>query len=204
MSETQPEKKPNILTDRVRVVVDGIVTPIGNTLHRLGVHPDTVTVCGLLVVAAAAVLIALGRMQVAALVLLLGLPLDAIDGAVARAMQRTDKFGAVLDSTLDRYADGFIFGALSYYFAGQGRLTMLLLAQAALLGSLMVSYIRARAGGIRVDTRVGLFTRMERLAVIIVMLLLPFLLDWGDTAAGNWHPFHGHAALMVHPSYIEK
>src|SRR5690606_2771599 len=117
-----------------------------------------------------------GQMRIGAIVLLIGLPLDALDGAVARAMKRTGKFGAMFDSTLDRYADGFIFAALSYYFAVQGQYNLLLMTQAALLGSLLVSYTRARAEGIGVDTKIGLFSRVERVVVIILMLLIPSLL----------------------------
>lgn len=170
---------PKTFTDRMRRIASGILEPLGLRLHRLGIHPDWITAFGLLIVAVAAVFIAQGQLQLGGLILLLGLPLDAVDGAVARAMQRSDKFGAVLDSTLDRYADGFIFAALSYYFAVQGRFDILLLAQAALLGSLLVSYVRARAEGIGVECKEGFFSRLERVLVLLVILLFPVLLDWG-------------------------
>lgn len=175
----QTEKKPKIFTDRLRGWTSGIINPIGRGLHRIGVHPDMVTVFGLIIVGVAAVFIGSGQIQWGGAILLIGLPLDALDGAVARAMQRKGQFGAMLDSTLDRYADGFIFAGLSYYFAVLGRFDMLLLAQAALLGSILVSYTRARAEGIGVDTKIGLFTRVERVTVIIIMLLAPILLEWG-------------------------
>jgi len=92
------------------------------------------------------VFIAQGQFQLGAVILILGLPLDALDGAVARAMGRQDKFGGILDSTLDRYADALIFGGLSYYFAVHDQFDYLVLALAALTGSLLVSYVRARAG----------------------------------------------------------
>lgn len=164
---------PVTLTDRVRNMTGGLMASLGMSLHRLGVHPDAVTAFGLLVVAVACVFIADGQFQVGALVLLAGLPLDAVDGAVARAMQRKGKFGAMLDSTLDRYADGFIFAALSYYFAVQDEFSLMLLALAAMIGSFMVSYTRARGEGVDVVVKIGLFSRMERVAVILVMLLLP-------------------------------
>ncbi|MDQ7025826.1 MAG: CDP-alcohol phosphatidyltransferase family protein [Anaerolineae bacterium] len=175
----QTEKKPKVFTDRLRGWTGGIIKPIGSGLYRMGVHPDMVTAFGLLIVAVAAVFIGKGQLQLGGVLLLIGLPLDALDGAVARAMQRKGRFGIMLDSTLDRYADGFIFAALSYYFAVLGRFDMLLLAQAALLGSILVSYARARAEGIGVNTKIGLFTRVERVTVIIIMLLAPRLLDWG-------------------------
>jgi len=151
----------------------GVVSRMGNALYRAGIHPDWITAAGLVVVMVAAVFIGDGQVQVGGVILLLGLPLDALDGAVARAMARTDPFGAVLDSTLDRYADGFIFAALSYHFAGQNDM---LLPLAALLGSFAVSYVRARAEGAGVDVKIGVFTRLERVVVILVMLLVPPLL----------------------------
>jgi phosphatidylglycerophosphate synthase len=173
------EVKPQTPSNRMRALANGLTTRLGTALHNIGVHPDAVTVFGLILVALGAFLVAQGQMQSAALILILALSFDALDGAVARAMQRTGKFGAMLDSTLDRYADGFIFAALSYHFAVLDRFDMMLLAQAALIGSILVSYTRARAGGLKVDCEVGLFTRMERIVVILVMLLIPFLLDWG-------------------------
>ena len=163
------------LSDRVRAVTSGFMSRLGTTLHQLGVHPDAITIFGLLVVGVAAVLIGSGELQWGGVVLLVGLPLDAVDGAVARAMQRKTTFGQMLDSSLDRYADGLIFGALSYHFAVQDAHGLMLLALAALIGSFMVSYTRARAEGIDVVVKIGLFSRLERVAVILPMLLLPDL-----------------------------
>jgi CDP-diacylglycerol--glycerol-3-phosphate 3-phosphatidyltransferase len=150
-----------------------MMSRLGHTLHGLGVHPDMVTIFGLLVVVVASFFVATGQFLIGGLILLAGLPLDAVDGPVARAMQRKGDFGKMLDSSLDRYADGFIFAALSYHFAVEDEFGLMLLALAALMGSFMVSYARARAEGINVEVKIGLFTRMERVAVILVLLLLP-------------------------------
>lgn len=173
------EQKAQTLSDTMREWTDKFTSAIGRTLHQIGVHPDAVTLVGWLMVLVGSVFIAQGQTVIGALWFLFALPLDALDGAVARAMQRKGRFGAMLDSTLDRYADGFIFAALSYYFAVNNQFNMLLLAQAALIGSLLVSYTRARAEGLGVDCKVGVFTRMERLAVIMVMLFVPVLLEAG-------------------------
>lgn len=146
-----------------------------------------VTVVGLILVAVACVFMAQGQFVIGSIILLVSLPLDAVDGAVARAMQRKGVFGMVLDSTLDRYADGLIFASLSYYFAVQDRYDMMGLSLLALVGSFLVSYIRARADDSKVGvaTKVGLFTRLERVIVILMMLLgtgilnLPIALDIG-------------------------
>ncbi len=164
---------PITRTERVRARVARLMSQAGHLGAQMGLHPDTITIAGLLLVAVASVLLALGQFTAAGVVLLIGLPLDALDGAVARAMQRSDRFGALLDSTLDRYADAFIFAALGYYSAVQGRMEMLLLAFAALIGSYTVSYVRARAEGMGISVTIGLFSRLERLMVILVMVFLP-------------------------------
>lgn len=166
-------------TERVRLLAHRVLDPVATLLYRLGVHPDMITVLGLLMVLIACVFVANGQFLWGAFLLLAGLPLDALDGAIARKMPHRGKFGAVLDSSLDRYADGFIFAALSYHFAVQNRMEMMLVAQAALLGSFGVSYLRARAEGVGVDVKIGLFTRLERTIVILGMLFIVPLLDVG-------------------------
>jgi CDP-diacylglycerol--glycerol-3-phosphate 3-phosphatidyltransferase len=138
-----------------------------------------ITVAGLVVVGIAAVVIGRGEFQWGGIILILGLPLDALDGAVARAMGRQDKFGGILDSTLDRYADAFIFGGLSYYFAVHDQFDYMLLALAALTGSLVVSYVRARAGEAGLSVKVGLLDRFVRVIIIVAVLLVPPLLTLG-------------------------
>lgn len=179
MSSPSTEKEPQTLSDLARKRTEGILSTIGLALHQAGFHPDVITLIGWVMVIIGSVFIGRGQMLIGAVWLVLALPMDALDGAVARAMQRTNQFGAMLDSTLDRYADGFIFAALSYYFAVNGRFEMLLLAQFALVGSLLVSYTRARAEGLGVDCKVGWFTRLERLTVILLMLFFPILLNVG-------------------------
>ena len=171
--------QPVTLQDRVRTSTKTWMDNIGMALYRAHIHPDFITLLGLVFVLAASVFIARGQLQLGGLILLLGLPLDALDGAVARAMGRTGKFGGVLDSTLDRYADSFIFAALGYYYAAQVRLDYLLLALAALIGSFAVSYVRARAGEAGLSVKIGLFDRMVRIIIILTMLLISSLVELG-------------------------
>lgn len=171
----------NKLTERVRHWTAPILERLATFCVRLGIHPDGITISGLLITALACIPLANGQFHLAAMILLIGLPLDALDGAVARASGRTDPFGSVLDSALDRYADGFILIAFSYYFAVQDRPLWMLVAMLALLGSISVSYVRARAAGtdVNVTASVGSFTRMERLIVVLAILLIPALLEVG-------------------------
>jgi CDP-diacylglycerol--glycerol-3-phosphate 3-phosphatidyltransferase len=196
---------PVTLTDRVRRISHDTLGWIGAVLHRSGVHPDLVTVMGLVMVGAAAWVIANGDLQLGGVLLMVALPFDAVDGAVARAMKRKSAFGAMLDSSLDRYADGFIFVALSYHFARQDQFHLMLLALAALLGSFLVSYVRARGEGLGVTMRVGWFTRLERVIVILVMMLIPGLLEvglWvlavGTNLTGVQRLWFGYRALSEH------
>ena len=167
------------LTDRLRNLTRAPLDRCALVVARLGIQPDWITVFGLALVALAAVFIARGEFLAGGIVLMLSLPLDALDGAVARALQRSGAFGMVLDSTLDRYADGFIFAAFGYYFAESGRLDMLVAALAALTGSYLVSYIRARADDAKVgvSTTVGWFSRVERVVVLLLMTLAAGLLE---------------------------
>lgn len=164
---------PITLSDKMRGIFSGVTARAGSAVHKLGIHPDTITIVGLIVVAVAAVFIAQGQMLIAGVLLVISLPLDALDGAVARAMERKDRFGAVLDSSLDRYADGFIFGGLAYYFASIDQDGYLLLSLAALMGSFVVSYVRARAGEADLSVKIGLFSRFERVIALLVMFFVP-------------------------------
>ena len=179
MTPTPQAPSPVTLSDRMRKQFSGLTSSVGNAVYRMDIHPDTITIVGLIVVAIGALFIAQGQSQIGGVLMVISLPLDALDGAVARAMGRKDRFGAVLDSTLDRYADGLIFGALAYYFAGRGEQLNLVLALASLMGSFVVSYVRARAGEADLSVKIGLFSRFERVVTLLLMLLIPPLLTLG-------------------------
>lgn len=164
---------PSTLTERLRRLTRAPLNRCAVFVARRGIHPDWITVLGLALVAVAASFLARGEFLAGALFLGVSLPLDALDGAVARATGGGSIFGMVLDSTLDRYADALILAAFSYYFAEQGRTDLLFLALASLIGSFLVSYVRARADDAKVGVQatVGLFTRMERLAALLIMTI---------------------------------
>ncbi len=162
---------PTTLTGWLRYQTRGLTGWAGQAGKQLGIHPDTVTILGLVVVLIGAWLIAQGQFVVAGIVLLLGMPLDTLDGAIARAMNRQSRFGAFLDSTLDRYADGFLFFGFAYYFAAHGQLTEMTVAGVALIGAFAVSYTRARAEGLNIGSiKEGWFDRVVRVAIVLIML----------------------------------
>lgn len=174
VSQSQLPTTPNFST-RLRLTTTAFVSRLGAVLHQLGVHPDVLTLLGLLVTAGAALLAARGEFLAAGIVLVFGLPLDALDGAVARAMGRNNPFGGVLDSVADRYADLLMLLALAYYLAVQDAFTELGLAFAAVIGSVLVSYVRARAGSAGLPCAGGWFSRLERSAVLLVTLFTGWL-----------------------------
>jgi CDP-diacylglycerol--glycerol-3-phosphate 3-phosphatidyltransferase len=160
-------------TDRLRHSTQGIVDPIASTLARLGVSPDALTVVGMLAHLLYAGLIVAGRLPLAGLLIALTVPLDSLDGAVARKIGRpAGNFGAFLDSTADRLAEIILFGGFILYFMRQGNQWIVIAAYLALAGSLMVSYTRARAEAIGVACKVGILSRVERYIVIVLGLLL--------------------------------
>lgn len=148
-----------------------VIQPIALFLARLGLTPNTITVLGLLMTAAVAVVLATGRTQLAGVLLIGTLAFDAVDGTLARLMGTTSRFGAFLDSTLDRWAEVVIYAALVWVFLKNGQDNGVLLAVAALATSLMVSYTRARAEGAGFQCKEGLLTRFERIVILIAGLI---------------------------------
>lgn len=147
-----------------------LITPLAGWLARHGVTADAVTVVGTLgAVTGALVFFPRGIFFVGTLVIWFFAMLDMVDGAVARARGGSSRFGAVLDSTLDRVADAAVFGALAWWFAGRGGSDALLLASllCLVLGS-VVSYVKARAEGAGLRCDVGLVERPQRLTTALV------------------------------------
>ncbi len=97
---------------------------------------------------------------------------DLLDGALARHTDRSTRFGAILDSTLDRFSESLLLISILFIYARDGAVYEVVIVGAVLVASLMVSYIRARAEALGVDCQVGLFTRAERVVVLALGLLL--------------------------------
>jgi len=159
------------LSGRVRHQLRGVTSAAGQLGIRLGINPDAVTVAGLVLVAVASVFVAQGQFLLGAIILILGMPLDAWDGAIARARNNPTRFGGFLDSTLDRFADGFLLLGVMVYFSGRGQQTEMIITGLALIGAFAVSYTRARAESLDIPCKDGLFSRMERTVIQIGMLL---------------------------------
>ena len=156
-----------------------MLAPFVNAFVKLGISPDAVTLVGTLGVSAGAlVFFPRGELLVGVLVITCFIFSDLIDGAMARATGRTSKFGAFFDSTLDRIADGAIFGALVLYFAGPGDSYLYLcLALYCLVMGAVTSYARARAESLGMQAQVGLAERADR---IVLILLATGFSGWFD------------------------
>ena len=146
-----------------------ITEPFGRGLARLGVSPNTLTTLGLALTVSAALLIAQGRYGWGAAVLLLGGSMDAFDGAVARASDRSTPYGGFYDSVTDRIADGVVLTGLLWSVLDRPRLVLLVLV--GLVAAQVTSYVRARAESIDLECSVGLMERAERGVVVLVGLL---------------------------------
>lgn len=170
MSEI-PEQKKLSFSDRMRVWFRWYYHPIAAFLDRLGIRPNTVTIFGLIGTAGVAVLIALGYTTWAGILLLIMGPVDAMDGALARLRNEVSDWGAFVDSVTDRYSELLIFGGFLVYYLIHFNPTAILLTYLAAAGSVLVSYVKARADASRLNANVGLLTRVERYLVLIPSLV---------------------------------
>jgi len=186
------------MLDRFKAFWQGVVlAPFVNLFLRLGISPDAVTLVGTLGVSAGAlVFFPQGMLWEGVLVVTAFVFSDLIDGQMARLSDRTSRFGAFWDSTLDRIGDGAIFGALVLYFAGPGDdfLYLCVTLYCLVMGS-VTSYARARAESLGMDAKGGLAERADRLVAILVMtffgdlLGLPILYQvtlWALAAASTY------------------
>ena len=163
-------------SDSLRPKVASILQPIGRGLIRLGINADAITIAGTVLMAIVGVLLANGQFLIGGGLVIVSAPLDALDGTVARLAGQASKFGAFLDSTSDRYAEGFILIGLLIYGLTRREDWIVVLSFVAMWGSFAVSYTRARAEGLGYECKIGLLTRLERFILIVVMLLTGWIL----------------------------
>jgi phosphatidylinositol phosphate synthase len=161
-----PAMEMEVLRARAKAALEPGVRPVARALMRAGVSPNQVSGAAVALNVVAAVLVLEGRLLAAGIVYLCAGALDLVDGAVARLSDRVSAGGAFLDSTLDRISEGVVFAAIAWRFATDGRPGAAALTVLALLGSLLVSYTRARAEALGSRCDVGVMTRAERVVLI--------------------------------------
>ena len=158
-----------LLPDWVKNGYLRLIDPVANWLVKRGVHPNTITVVGTLCTVAGGVIYATGHIKTGGWFLGVTALFDVLDGTVARRSNTSSTFGAFLDSTLDRLADGFLLGGLAVFYATSqlhGSVPLMITALLGLIGAFMTSYTRARAEALGIDAKVGLLQRPERIVLL--------------------------------------
>lgn len=180
MSERSKFKR---IRDGLQQAIYKVINPVVGTMVRVGITPNMVTTVGLLGnMAAAALLVYAGMTQgvdgpnygivtLAGVVIILSSLFDMLDGQVARLGGMVSKFGALYDSVLDRYCELFTLGGVAFYLMSCDDMIGALLTFLALVGSMMVSYVRARAEALGANCSVGLMQRPERVVVTSIALI---------------------------------
>ncbi len=149
-----------------------LTQPAVRLLAKTPIPPNAITWFGFWVTVGAAVLIITGHLFAAGFVVLIAGFFDILDGALARSTKRTTQFGAILDSTLDRLSEAVLLLGILVLYGREQSAAGILVVGLALVGSLLVSYIKARAEALGLECQVGLFTRAERVIVLALGLLL--------------------------------
>ncbi len=144
-----------------------VIEPVGRSLVRAGVSADAVTILGTLGVLVGCLgFVVRGQLLAGLVIVTLSVLTDMLDGAVARAGGGSSRFGAFLDSTMDRLSDGVIFGSLAWWLAVTDRYAAAAAALLCLVSGQLVSYARARSEGLGIPCEVGLAERSERLVLL--------------------------------------
>jgi CDP-diacylglycerol--glycerol-3-phosphate 3-phosphatidyltransferase len=189
------------IQQRARQFVAAIMRP----LARLGINPNLVTLLGLVLSTVTAIVIASGHLRIGGVLVLFAGIFDMFDGAMARIRNAATTFGAFLDSTLDRYSESIILGGLLYYALQRPGLQdalwpwpheqqwMIVFVFVAAVGSLMVSYAKARAEGLGLECKTGLLARPERVVILAIGLLTGTTI-WALTLL----------AILTHVTAIER
>ncbi len=167
-------------TDVLRLGFKWFLDPVARFLNRIGLTPISVTLIGVAGNVLAAYFIARGHISIGGLIVLIVWPIDALDGTMARLRGEASDWGAFVDSVSDRYSELIILGAVLYYFAMTNQPIVAVVTFVAAAGSILVSYVKARAEAQSFSAREGLLTRAERYLVLGPTLLfnIPVIGVW--------------------------
>lgn len=165
------KQEPLTFTDQMRKRFKHLLDPVAAFLNRIGLTPNIMTVMGLIGNAVGAYFLFRGQLTVGGLIILAMGVFDALDGTMARLREESGVYGAFVDSVTDRYSELLILGGLILYFLGEGNALAIALSYSAAAGSVLVSYVRARAQSLGYEAKVGTFTRFERYLVLAPALV---------------------------------
>jgi CDP-diacylglycerol--glycerol-3-phosphate 3-phosphatidyltransferase len=156
----------------LRINFRWVLNPVVELLYRVGIHPNQLTLAGVLGSVAAAILVSQGFFSLGGLVMLLTGPVDALDGALARRRGEAKDFGAFVDSVTDRYSELAVYAGLLWAAQLRGEQVLTMAVYFAAIGSALVSYVRARAQSLGFESKGGWFSRVERFLILSVCLLI--------------------------------
>ncbi len=160
------------LNDSAHELAALLFGPLARWLQRMNMSANAVTVFGFAFNVFGGIVLAFGKMQLAAVLITIGGLLDGIDGLLARLSGQASSYGAFLDSVLDRWSESVVFLGLLWWYLRADMPVEVILIYVSLASSLLVSYTRARAEGVGAQCKRGLFTRLERVVVLIAGLVL--------------------------------
>jgi phosphatidylglycerophosphate synthase len=149
--------------------------PLSSITKYIPLSPNTLTIVGFFITVIAALVIP-HNLRIGGLLILIGGIFDMLDGIVARTKGKTTKFGAFIDSVLDRYSDAFIFLAIAWYLAEKGNHAGAFLSLGTLIGAFLISYTRARAEGLGETCHTGIMERPERIVLLAFAAITGWLL----------------------------
>jgi len=162
-------------SDYLRLWFKWVLDPLGRFFLRLGLTPNMVTMLGVIGNTVGAYFLARGEFLTGGILVAVMTPIDALDGTMARLRGDASDWGAYVDSVSDRYSELIIYGGLLYHFLVVGDVIGGMLTFGAAAGSVLVSYVRARAEGLGYEAKVGLLTRAERYIVLAPSLVFNFV-----------------------------
>ena len=167
-------------SDYLRLWFKWVTDPLGKFFNSLGMKPNTMTILGVAGTGVGAIFLAQGNMLWGGLLILITVPFDALDGTMARLRGEANEWGAFVDSVADRYSELITYAGLLYYFVNQGNHLGSMLVFASASGSVLVSYVRARAEGVNLYAKGGILTRVERYLVLAPALVFnqPMIAIW--------------------------
>ncbi|MBV6467980.1 MAG: CDP-diacylglycerol--inositol 3-phosphatidyltransferase [Anaerolineales bacterium] len=181
--------KPKIeFSDRMRIWFKWFLDPVAAFFNRIGLTPNTMTLLGLAGNFAAAYFVSRGQISLGGLLMLLTTPFDALDGTMARLRGDASDWGAFVDSVTDRYSELAVLGGLLVHFSTIGDGLSAIATFAAAAGTVLVSYVKARAEAVGFSAKVGFLTRVERYLVLGPLLLFnrPVIAAWFIAVFANF------------------
>lgn len=167
-------------SDHLRLWFKWVTDPLAAFFNRMGIHPNTMTILGVIGTSLGAYMVARGNMLWGGLLILISVPFDALDGTMARLRGEANEWGAFVDSVSDRYSEMITYGGLLVYFLANHNDLGCILVFISAAGSILVSYIKARGESLGLNAKGGILTRVERYIVLAPALVFnqPLIALW--------------------------